>query len=229
MVTTDSAYAASVVPGDRGSPAPWYKRGVKFWVGLAIGLSLGAGAMYLIDHRPWRSAPAAAPVEVATATPPVDAGVAPTARKKRGKRTATTSSAAGAVEREVDDDVTLTAADQKVEWRGDAVSAPTRTIDLGSDDSGRPLDDDEIASGIASGSRAVVDCIKDAAGAAPLSGEVTLKMLVGASGKVDKVRVRAAVFLHEHGLTACARRAAKGFAFAATGAPTVVTAPFYLN
>ncbi len=202
---------------------------MKFWVGLAIGLSLGAVALYLIDHQPWRSGTSAAPVEVAVTPPPVDAGVAPTGTKKRGKRTATTSSAAGAVEREVDDDVTLTAADQKVEWRGDAVAAPTRTIDLGSDDSGRPLYYDEIASGIATGSRAVVDCIKDAAGSAPLSGEVTLKMLVSATGKVDKVRVRAAVFLHEHGLTACARRAARGFDFAATGAPTVVTAPFYLN
>ena len=91
------------------------------------------------------------------------------------------------------------------------------------------LDDGEIANGVAAGSPAVVDCIKDAAGAAPLSGQVTLQMLVGADGHVSKVRVRAAVYLHEHGLTACAKRAARGFDFAATGAPTVVTAPFFLN
>ncbi|MBK9031600.1 MAG: hypothetical protein IPL61_09745 [Myxococcales bacterium] len=200
---------------------------MKFWVGLAIGAALGASAMYLGLKRPWRGAPAPPPV-AAIAPPPVDAGVAPTGKKKRGKRVATTSSAGGAAEREVDDDVVLTDADRKVEWRGDAVAAPPRLIDMEAADA-RALDDDEIAAGIAGGSRAVVDCIKDAAGPAPLSGEVTLKMLVGGDGRVTKARVRAAVYLHEHGLTACARRAARGFSFAATGAPTVVTAPFYLN
>ena len=184
--------------------------------------------MYLGLRRPWQGG-AAAPAVAVAAPPPIDAGVAPAGKKKRGKRVATTSSAGGAVEREVDDDVVLTDADRKVEWRGDAVAAPPRTIDMAAGDDARPLDDDEIAAGIAAGSRAVVDCIKDAAGPAPLSGEVTLKMLVGGDGRVTKVRVRAAVFLHEHGLTACARRAARSFGFASTGAPTVVTAPFYLN
>lgn len=185
--------------------------------------------MYLGLRPPWRSGATTAP-PVAEAAPAVlDAGVAPVAKKKRGKRTSTTSSAGGAVEREVDDDVVLTDADRKVEWRGDAVAAPPRTFDMGASDDARPLDDGEIASGVAGGSPAVVDCIKDAAGPAPLSGQVTLQMLVGADGKVTKARVRAAAYLHEHGLTACARRAAKSFDFPATGAPTVVTAPFYLN
>lgn len=184
--------------------------------------------MYLGLRPPWRTAHDAAPV--AAAPPPaLDAGVPAAPKKKKGKRTSTTSSAGGAVEREVDDDVVLTDADRKLEWRGDAVATPARTLDMGASDDARPLDDGEIASGVAGGSPAVVDCIKDAAGAAPLSGQVTLQMLVGGDGKVTKARVRAAVYLHEHGLTACARRAARSFDFPATGAPTVVTAPFYLN
>jgi hypothetical protein len=202
---------------------------VKFWVGIAIGVVVGAGAMYLALERPWAGVAAKPAGPVATAPPPQDAGVAPVGKKKRGRRTTTTSSAAGAVEREVDDDVTLTDADRKLEWRGDAIAPPKAVLDMTDDGGGRPLDDDEIASGVASGARAVAECVKDAAGSAPLSGEVTLKLLVGGDGKVDKVRVRAAAYLHEHGLTTCAKRAARGFDFAATGAPTVVTAPFYLN
>lgn len=184
--------------------------------------------MYLGLRAPWRGEPAAPPA-VAIAPEPVDAGVAAPVKKKRGRRVATTKTAGGEVSREVDDDVVLTDADRRVEWRGDAVAQPPRTLDLTTDDGARPLDDGEIASGVAGGSRAMVDCIKDAAGSAPLSGEVTVQMLVGGDGKATKVRVRAAAYLHEHGLTACAKRAARGFPFPATGAPTVVTVPFELN
>jgi len=184
--------------------------------------------MYLGLRRPWRSPPA--PTSVAVIDAPIDAGVAVASKKKKGRRTATTATADGPVTREVDDDVELTVADRQLEWRGDAVAQPSRTLDLaGGDDGGRRLDDAEIASGVAGGSHAIVACIKDAAGGAPLSGEVTVQMLVDGDGKVTKLRVRAAAFLHEHGLTACAKRAGRGFPFAKTGAPTVVTAPFYLN
>lgn len=184
--------------------------------------------MYLGLRAPWRSAPAPAPIAAVEA--PVDAGVAPApGKKKKGRRVATIATAEQPATREVDDDVVLTDADRKVEWRGDAISAPARTFDMGGADDARPLDDGEIASGVAGGSRAMVDCIKNAAGGAPLDGEITLQLLVGADGKVGKVRVRAAAYLHDHGLTACAKKAARRFPFPATGAPTVVTAPFYLN
>lgn len=100
---------------------------------------------------------------------------------------------------------------------------------MGSGDDGRPLDDGEIQSGIASGSAPMIDCIKDATAGAELSAEVTVQMLVSADGKVGKMRVRAPAWMHAHGLLACARRAGRSFPFPATGAPTVVTAPFHLN
>src|SRR5688572_30911319 len=37
----------------------WYKRGVRFWLGLAIGLVIGAAAMYLGVEQPWRGSAAA--------------------------------------------------------------------------------------------------------------------------------------------------------------------------
>jgi hypothetical protein len=130
---------------------------------------------------------------------------------------------------EVDEQITLTDADRRLEWRGEAVALPKRTIDLGSGDDGRPLDDGEIQSGIARGSGPMIGCIKEATSGASLSAEVTLQMLVGANGKVDKLRVRAPSWLHAHGLLACARRAARSMLFPATGAPTVVTAPYHLD
>ena len=199
---------------------------MKFWLGLGIGVALGATSTYLALERPWQGRAKAAPEVVAVAPPPVDAGVAP---RKKGRRTARTTTPAGAVEREVDDDIALTDADRALEWRGDAVALPPRTIDLAGGDEGRPLDDGEIQGAVSRGSSAMIACITDAAGGAPLSGAITLSLLVGASGSVDKVRVRAPHYLHERGLLACARRAARSLPVPSTGAPTVVTVPFDLN
>src|SRR5258705_7985261 len=61
----------------------WYKRGVRFWLGLAIGVVVGAVAMYLVVAKPWRSSP----TTVAVATPPVGSGSGSgsgAAKKKKG-------------------------------------------------------------------------------------------------------------------------------------------------
>jgi hypothetical protein len=203
---------------------------VKFWLGLAIGVVLGVAGTYLAREQPWRSA---APIAVAPEPIPAatDAGVA---AKKKGHRRGggghAGSGGGGAVEPyEVDDEIQLTAADRALEWRGDPVALPPARVDLGAAGEARPLDDGEIQSGVAGGSAPMIGCIKDAVGGAPLSAEVTLQLLVGGDGRVQKLRVQAPTYLHEHGLLACARRAARGFPFAATGAPTIVTAPFHLN
>jgi hypothetical protein len=206
---------------------------MKFWLGLGIGGALGALATYLALEQPWRSAARpTAEVAAVTTTQPIDAGVAP--RKGKGRRTTRTTTAAGAVagtvEREVDDDLVLSDADRALEWRGDAVSLPPRTLDLGAGDAeGRPLEDGEIQGTIVASSGPIIGCITTAAGGAPLSGTITLSMLVGGDGGVDKVRVRAPHYLHEHGLLACARGAARSLRFPSTGAPTVVTVPYELN
>ncbi|MEZ4400409.1 MAG: hypothetical protein R3B06_10345 [Kofleriaceae bacterium] len=180
--------------------------------------------MYLALERPWQGTASTTPA--ADAGVPIDAAPAPVAKKKRSRRG---GGGPASVSREVDDTVVLTEADRRLEWRGDAVAAPPRTFDLGADDNARALDDSEIAQGVAAGSAAVVACIQRAVGEAPLTGEVTLQLLVGGDGRVTKSRLRAPAYLHEHGLTTCGRQAARSMRFAATGAPTVVTAPFYLD
>ena len=120
----------------------------------------------------------------------------------------------------------LTDADRRLEWRGDSVALPPRTYDLTSDGEARPLDDGEIAAGVDAGARALVGCVSEAIGSAPLTGQVTVQFVVGGDGRVDKLRARAPAYLHDHGLVSCLRRAARGLRFAATGAPTLVTTPF---
>jgi hypothetical protein len=201
---------------------------VRFWLGLAIGLALGAIGTYLVLEPPWRGGGSAAGPAVAVGGT-VDAGVPAT--KKKGKRKARVGgTSTGSQEPfEVDEDIVLSDADRRMEWRGDAVSLPPRTIEMGGTDDGRPLDDGEIQNGIANGSGPVIGCIKDATAGAAISAEVTVQMLVGADGRVSKVRVRAPNWLHEHGLLTCAKRATRSMPFPATGAPTVVTAPYHLD
>jgi hypothetical protein len=207
---------------------------VRFWLGLATGLALGAIGTYLVLEPPWRGAGSAAGPSVAVGGT-VDGGVPAT--KKKGRRKARvgggavggTSAAAGQEPFEVDEQIVLTDADRRLEWRGDAVALPPRTIEMGGTDDGRPLDDGEIQSGIANGSGPIIGCIKDATAGAAIAAEVTVQMLVGADGRVSKVRVRAPAWLHDHGLLACARRASRSMPFPGTGAPTVVTAPYHLD
>jgi hypothetical protein len=203
---------------------------VKFWLGVAIGLVLGVTGTYLGLERPWRGDAAAVEVASEAPTESRDAGV-PTKKKprRRGGGARAGGTAGDGEPYELEPEIELTAADRALEWRGDAVALPPARIDMTGGGDGRALDDGEIQGGIAGGSRAMIGCIQDAVGGAPLSAEVTVNMLVGGDGRVQKLRVRAPAYLHARGLLACARKAARSFPFPATGAPTVVTAPFHLN
>jgi len=181
--------------------------------------------MYLALERPWaRGAAPSAPV-VAEAAP--DAGVP----ARRGKRRARGGgrSAIGAGESELEPAIVLTDADRRLEWRGDAVELPPRRVDMEGGDEGRPLAAAEIQGALDRDAGAMLSCIGQATGPAPLTGTITLKLLVDPSGRPVRTRVQAPAYLFEHGLLACARRAAQSLGFPATGAHTVVTAPFELN
>jgi hypothetical protein len=203
---------------------------VRFGLGLAIGLALGALGMYLVLEPPWRGGGSGSVAAVSEGDTSADAGVT---AKKKGRRKARVGGGGGggATQEpfEVDDTIVLTDADRRMEWKGDTVALPPRTLDMGGGDDGRPLDDGEINGGIAGGSGPVIGCIKAATAGAAISAEVTVQMLVGADGKIAKVRVRAPAWLHDHGLLACARRAVRSMSFPATGAPTIVTAPYHLD
>jgi hypothetical protein len=193
---------------------------VKFWLGLAIGVALGAAAMYLGSSRPWRSpddAPVAAPV-------PVDAGAAPGKRRKRPTR-----SGAATVDRgPIDDTIVLAAAEKRLEWRGDEVALPAQTVDMGAGGDARSLDAGEIRQTIDRDAGAMLECLTRSVGQAPLEATITLEVLVDPTGRVSKTRVRAPIYLFAQGLLPCARRAAQQLRFPGTGAYTVVTTPFEL-
>jgi hypothetical protein len=75
----------------------------------------------------------------------------------------------------------------------------------------------------------VLDCIRQSLAGAELSGEVKLQMLVDPKGGVSKVRLGAPKWLMDHGFADCASSAARRIRFPATGAATVVDAPFHID
>jgi hypothetical protein len=177
--------------------------------------------MYLGMTRPWSSGEPAAVAAIEAA--PTDAGA-----PRSGKRRCRAAPRGEAPVREVDDAIVLGDADRRLEWRGDAVALPPKSVDMSAGDDARPLDAGEIQRTLERGSGPLLECVVRAAGEAPLEGTVTLEMLVDGGGRVVKSRVRAAAYLFAHGLQACVRRAAGQLSFPATGAHTVVTQPFEL-
>ncbi len=195
-------------------------RGVRFWIGLAIGLMLGATLGWMATARPWRRAPA--PIAA-----PADAGAeADTPRKgKPGRRKHRRDDDGG-------DDApapVVPASGRAMTWRGPAISLPERDLDLGSDDSSRPLGDGEIDEVLQRSSDSVLDCIREGLAGASLEGDVVLQMLVTGDGKVSQVRVGAPRWLVDHGLADCVSAAARRMRFPATGAATIVDAPYHID
>lgn len=201
---------------------------MRFWLGLILGMLLGGAGAYAWLELPWRAwlnEDAAAP----------DAGVAAASapkpdrerKRRRGRRPR------GAADAEIanagDEIPSLTAADRALVWKGDAVALPPRQIDMTESGDARALDSGEIDQVIRSQSQPMIDCIAEARGQAELDARITLEMLVDGQGRVTKARVRAPAYLFAHGFHACARRAALGLRFPATGAPTVVTVPYDLH
>lgn len=167
------------------------------------------------------------------AAAPPDAGAltaGPKGKKKRKKRRA---GGAGGGEEWVEETeapaVVVSAADREMVWRGAAIKAPTRSVDMGSDGEQRPLSSDEIDATMNESSGGVLDCIRQGLAGAELSGQVALEMLVDPRGAVVKVRVGAPKWLMDHGFSDCAGSAARRIRFPATGAHTVVDAPFHID
>jgi hypothetical protein len=201
----------------------------RFWTGLALGVALGAGAAWLAMARPWQASPAVA------AAPAIDAGqaepVGATPGKKKKRRGGGRAGASGDQGGVYDEAVApvLTAADRQIVTRGPSIVVPRRSIDMGDGSDARPLDGGEINEVIRRSSGPVLACIEDARAGASLSGEVKLVMLVGGDGRVGKVRVSAPRWLVERGFADCATAAVRRWTFPATGAPTLVDAPYHID
>lgn len=195
----------------------------RFWAGLAVGVFAGALATWLLMARPWRSG--SQPVVQA----PADAAPPPATGKKKPRRGKRGGAGAGAGEADAPAPV-LSASDRERVSRGPAISLPSRSIDMSEGSSARPLETGEIDDTIRRSSQGITSCIESALAGAELSGgSIELEMLVSGAGAVQKVRVSAPRWLMEHGFADCASAAARRIRFPATGAPTVVNAPFHLD
>lgn len=192
-------------------------------IGLAVGAAIGAGGMYLALEPPWRAAPAAAVsapdagAEVATPEKP---------RKKKRRRPGPGGSTTEEFVDEGPEPIVLGPADRVMSWKGDPVERLTAALDMTTTDEARSLSGTEIAATIDADGGALQRCVVDAVGAAPYAGEVTVKMLVDADGRVTRTRVHAPAFMHDAGLLACLRGAVKKMRYPAVGGSTVVTVPF---
>ena len=197
---------------------------MRFFLGLIVGALLGSGGTYLALEKPWQGEPG---------PPALDAGpevAADTGKKKKKRKKKRRKRKKGDVEITVEGEVPeLTAADRKMLWKGDAVKLPKRDLDMGAGDQGRPMNGSEINGAMKSQSRKILDCITSSRGNAPLAAEIKVKMLVDGNGKVTRSRFRAPAYLFAHGFHGCARKAASGMRFPATGAHTVVEVPFHLD
>jgi hypothetical protein len=196
-------------------------------IGVGIGLAVGAGGMYLALERPWRSSGPA----VAEAPPDAGPAAAEPAKGKKKRKRRGGGGGGGVTEVQVDDTIVLTPADTKMSWRGDAVERPPATMDMSdpAGDEARALSNGEIQATISNDGGGLERCVVDAVGSAPYSGEVTIKMLVDGEGRTTKTRVHAPAFMHEAGLLACARSAARQMGYPAVGGYTVVTIPFPIS
>lgn len=195
----------------------------RFWLGLALGLVVGALATWLfMKGRAREAAPAV--------QAPADAAPQPAASGKKKPRRGRRGGGGGDGEGAELPAPVLSAADRERVWRGAALSLPTRSVDMGSESSARPLETGEIDDTMRRSSQPIMTCIEDAlAGAELRGGEVALEMLVSGAGAVQKVRVGAPRWLMEHGFADCASAAARRIRFPATGAPTIVNAPFHVD
>jgi hypothetical protein len=177
--------------------------------------------MYLALERPWRSA-AGAPEVISDAGAGADPAVASKAKKKRRPR----RGGGGSSPVDSEEAATLTEADRRMVWKGDAVERPPASVDMSADGEARSLDGGEIQGAIDTGGDALRDCVARGVGAASWNGDVTVKLLVDGDGKVVKSRVHAPAFTFDHGLLGCMRQGAARLRFPAVGGWTVVTVPF---
>jgi hypothetical protein len=114
--------------------------------------------------------------------------------------------------------------------QGDALGRPER-IDLSqTGDDARELQQEDLDRTFRPSEPAILRCITDALGDAPLeSGKVEVGLRVERSGQVNRVRIEAPQLLQRNGLSRCIRGVVTALKFPASGGASVVTYPFELK
>jgi hypothetical protein len=123
----------------------------------------------------------------------------------------------------------ITAADLKIEADGDVLRPRTLTIDAESEEEPRDLTQSEVDGTFASVKPQIVQCIKEARGAAPVSGKITVGVVIGPDGKVFKSRVEGPAYLMDQGLYGCIKGTVTPLRFPAPGKDIVATIPFTIK
>ena len=195
------------------------------------GSVLGAGAMYLGLKQPWQRATPSVAITVDAPAAMQDGGTAKPSKRPGRNKTRSVSEPRDSVDDSAPDETappSLTAADRGLIWNGGDFGLPAKSIDMGGNgDESRPLSDGEINAGLRSAG--ILECVVQAARGTDLQATITVKLLVEGTGRVSKHRVQAPRYLQDHGLAACVAKAAARVRFTATGAATLVTAPFVLG
>lgn len=195
---------------------------------MALGLVVGGAGTYAAIEKPWQDqGETVATAELDAGTEAEDSGKERKKRRKRGKRG---QGGDGPAElQEIDERITLTAADRSMVWRGPKIVLPEKNMDFSSGGGGRNLNQGEISQAVNGGQKRLMSCIAEARGQAELAAKITLKILVEGNGNASKVRVQAPSYLMKHGLYPCATSAARAMNFPGTGAATIVTVPLDLS
>lgn len=196
---------------------------MQFWGGLLLGLVVGATGMWAGMTKPWRSGDvvAEAPADAGPSAEDDDQG------KKRKRRRGRKGRTGGGASDEAPPP-TLTAADRQIVWRGPKITVPDKSVDFGAGGEARRLSASEIDSVLQRKSGPILACIEKSRAGAMLTTTVKLQLLVSGQGQVQKVRIGAPRWLMGHGFFECAGAAARGLSFPATGAATLVDAPYDL-
>jgi hypothetical protein len=203
---------------------------VRFLAGLALGIALGAGGMYLANRPP--EAPPATSQPVVTTPPSV-----PEKGKKKGKKKGNNGSptspgdeAAPDTEGEPDEPVpVLSAADLAPSAQGDTLSPRPQSLDFDRDSEAHELGEGEINAVFRGSSSSLTACINEARGAAQLSGDVKFGVVIGPDGRVVKSRVEAPSYLLRQGLAGCARPVLATLRFPAPGRDVVASKSYSLR
>lgn len=202
----------------------------RFLAGLLVGVLLGVGGTWFVLGRK-KGEPS-----VAAASPGADAGVAEAGKKKKGRgkgggrRTGTDFADDSGGEGSDEPIPELSAADLAMGAEGDVLKARDTSIDMGAGGGEvRDMSQAEIDGTFGGAASGITSCITQARGPAPVTGTITVGVVVGPDGRVVKARVEAPAWLLHHGLYRCVRGKVNGLRFPAVGRDTVVTVPFNLS
>jgi hypothetical protein len=124
----------------------------------------------------------------------------------------------------------ITAADLKPDADGDVLRPRTLTIDAESTGpEPRDLSQSEVDGTFATVKPQIVRCIIDARGLAPVSGKITVGVVIGPDGKVFKSRVEGPAYLMDQGLYSCVKSVLSTMRFPAPGKDIVASVPFTIK